>query len=301
MACPDELQPSVTRATRGISTYRTSGRFLELPTIDIRATFSPIENYRTSGRFLEGCRHWSSVTYWIFTNLPDMQEVLWNGLTSEFGHLSGIGKPAEHPKSFALGTFVTGTTLFIHSSYRFAENRGSTRNTHEQSKVPDTVSSIQQTSQHTFLPRWNSDATKKRRILSILYCVPKILQQPLRRSQQAENCPRSHELNELIPPWKKWNVTFIYDPTKNEIILITRLELTRKYISRDAIKPDSLSCNCSIEYERRFLCRSSNLNLPFLKYFNHHNHFTKCSCHRMHCKWSYKRYYLTSCALFSRF
>ena len=51
--CADVLQPSATRATRSRSTYRTSGRFLELPTTAIRATFSPIENYRTFGRFLE--------------------------------------------------------------------------------------------------------------------------------------------------------------------------------------------------------------------------------------------------------
>ena len=48
--------------------------------------------------------------------------------TSEFRHLFGIGKPAEHPGSFIIGTFLTGTTLCIHSSHRFAELRGSTRN-----------------------------------------------------------------------------------------------------------------------------------------------------------------------------
>ncbi len=47
----------------------------------------------------------------------------------EFGHLSGIGKPAENPRSFTIGTFLTGATLCIHSSHRFAELRGSTRNT----------------------------------------------------------------------------------------------------------------------------------------------------------------------------
>ena len=51
--------------------------------------------------------------------------------TSEFGHLSGIFKPPEHPTSFTTGTFVTGTTLCIHSSHRFAELRGSTRNSIE--------------------------------------------------------------------------------------------------------------------------------------------------------------------------
>ncbi len=35
-------------------------------------------------------RYLSSVTYWVFTNLSDIWKVLWNGLTSEFGQLSGI-------------------------------------------------------------------------------------------------------------------------------------------------------------------------------------------------------------------
>ncbi len=85
-------------------------------------------------------RHLSSVTYWVLTNLPDIREFLWNGPTSEFGRLSGVGKltehsrgfskvptsefehlprirkSAEHPRSFTLGTFVTSTTLCIHSS-----------------------------------------------------------------------------------------------------------------------------------------------------------------------------------------
>ena len=61
---------------------------------------------------------------------------------SEFGHFSrvgrlmedpglaafsGIGKPAEHPKTFIIGTFVTSTTLCINSSYHYAEIRGWTR------------------------------------------------------------------------------------------------------------------------------------------------------------------------------
>ncbi len=98
-------------------------------------------------------RHLSSVTYWVFINLPDIRKVLWNGLTSEFGHLSGvgritehpvgfskvptfdfghlsrIGKPAEHPRSFTIGTVVTGTTFCIHSSHLFAELCGSTHKT----------------------------------------------------------------------------------------------------------------------------------------------------------------------------
>ena len=87
----------------------------------------------------------------VSTNSADIREVLWkpptsefgqiSGIrrltehpegfskvpTSEFGHLSGIFKPSEHPISFTTGTSVTGTTLCIHSSHRFAELRGSTR------------------------------------------------------------------------------------------------------------------------------------------------------------------------------
>ncbi len=97
-------------------------------------------------------RDWSSVTYWVLKNLPHIREVLRNGLTSEFGHLSGvailiehprgfskaptsefrhlpgIGKPAKHLSSFTFGTFVTSTTLCTHSSQRFSELRGSARN-----------------------------------------------------------------------------------------------------------------------------------------------------------------------------
>ncbi len=80
-------------------------------------------------------RHPTSVTYRVFTNLSDIREVLSIGLTSEFGHLSGVrklnenpggfskvpmseygllsgfGKPAEHLSSFTTGTFVTGSAL----------------------------------------------------------------------------------------------------------------------------------------------------------------------------------------------
>ncbi len=48
---------------------------------------------------------------------------------SEFGHLSGIFKPSEHPRSFTTGTFATGNNFCIHSSHRFAELRVSIRNT----------------------------------------------------------------------------------------------------------------------------------------------------------------------------
>ncbi len=97
-------------------------------------------------------RHWSSVTNWVFTNLPDIREFLWKKsasefgqllgvgrltehlggfskvLTSEFGHLSGIGKTVEHTRSFTIGNFVISASLCIHSSHRFAELRRSTRN-----------------------------------------------------------------------------------------------------------------------------------------------------------------------------
>ncbi len=62
--CADALQPSVTRVTRSNITYRTSGRFLELPNIAIRATFSPIENYRTSRRFFESTDFWVRSLTW---------------------------------------------------------------------------------------------------------------------------------------------------------------------------------------------------------------------------------------------
>ncbi len=101
--CADALQPSVTPATRDSITFRTSGRLMGLPTIAICATFVPIGNYRTSGRFPE---------------VP----------TSEFGHLSGIGKPAKHPRGFTIGTFVSSIILGIYSSHRFAELSGSTSN-----------------------------------------------------------------------------------------------------------------------------------------------------------------------------
>ena len=47
---------------------------------------------------------------------------------SEFGHLSGIVKPDEHPRSFTIGTFVACTILCIHFSRRFVEICGSIRN-----------------------------------------------------------------------------------------------------------------------------------------------------------------------------
>ena len=45
--------------------------------------------------------HLSSVTYWVFTNLPDIREVLWNGPTSVFGHSFRIGRLTERPGSFS--------------------------------------------------------------------------------------------------------------------------------------------------------------------------------------------------------
>ncbi len=70
--CTDALQPSLTRVTRAISTYRMPERFWELQTIAIRATFSSIENYRTPGKFLESTE-------------------------SEFDQLFGMHELFEHP------------------------------------------------------------------------------------------------------------------------------------------------------------------------------------------------------------
>ncbi len=130
--CAEALQRSAKRGKRGNITYRTSERFLELPTIVIRGTFSPIENYRKSGRFFREHRHLSSVTYWEHpggsldkTNIW-VWSITWNWKTYRTSgsfldsanisvrHLSGIGKPAEHPWSFTLDTFVASTTLCIH-------------------------------------------------------------------------------------------------------------------------------------------------------------------------------------------
>ncbi len=145
--CADMIKPSV---TRGNITYRMFGTFLELPTIAILAKFTPIENYRTSRRFLENTdigvrlltgysqnyrtsgrffgkgQHLSLVNYLELENLPNIREVFSKVPTSEFRHLSRICKPAEHPRSFTIGTFFTDTTLCIHSSHSFAELLGST-------------------------------------------------------------------------------------------------------------------------------------------------------------------------------
>ncbi len=71
--CADALQPSVKRATSGRSSYRTSGRFLELPTV---AFALPSHSSRTT-EYPGG-----------FSRAP----------TSEFGHLRGIHNLTGHPE-----------------------------------------------------------------------------------------------------------------------------------------------------------------------------------------------------------